>query len=73
MAAKELTNVQKAYIAQLAGEPEAWRDVYSEGFRFRGSISQKTENNVPKYVYSYQLIYSKGDIIRKVEGTQTLI
>lgn len=73
MAAKELTNVQKAYIAQLAGEPEAWRDVYSEGFRFRGSISQKTENNVPKYIYSYQLIYSKGDIIRKVEGTQTLI
>lgn len=73
MAAKELTNVQKAYIAQLAGEPEAWRDVYSEGFRFRGSISQKTENGALKYVYTYMLIYSKGDIVRKVEGAHTLI
>lgn len=73
MAAKELTNVQKAYISQLTGDPDAWRDVYAEGFKFSGSIKQKTENGALKYVYVYLLIYSKGDIIRKVEGTQTLI
>lgn len=63
--AKELTSTQKAYITSITGNDNAWRDVYAEGYYLISSVGNET--------YTYTLIYSKGDSIRKVEGTHSLI
>lgn len=70
---KELTNTQKAYISQLTGDNEAWQTVYLQGYILTVKLSQKTENGRTKYIAEYSLIYSKGDVIRKVEGRHILI
>lgn len=70
---KPLTNTQKAYILSLTDDAEAWRKVQEEGYYFTSEIVNETaENGTEQFVYKYTLIYSKGDIIRKVEGTHIL-
>lgn len=71
---KPLTNNQKAYILTLTDDSEAWRKVQEEGYYFASEIVNNTaDNGTEEFVYKYTLIYSKGDIIRKVEGTHILI
>lgn len=72
-AGKTLTNVQRAYITSLTADVDAWRDVENLGYWLDVQISQYVENDVVKYKVNYLLIYSKGDSIRKVEGTDILI
>ena len=72
-AGKELTSTQQAYIDQLTGETDSWRNVYNNGFIFIPAIEQQTLYNATNYVFVYSLIYSKGDSIRKIEGTHVLI
>lgn len=70
---KELTSTQKAYITSLTGDDQAWRSVYSEGYYLMSAIVPVTSNGNTNYEYQYTLIYSKGDSVRKVTGTHTLI
>lgn len=71
---KPLTNNQKAYILSLTDDAEAWRKVQEEGYYFTSEIVNETaDNGTEEFIYKYTLIYSKGDIIRKVEGTHILI
>ena len=70
---KELTNTQKAYITQLTGDDEAWQQIFLTGYLLDANLVQSVDNNVTKYICEYTLIYSKGDSIRKVEGTHVLI
>ena len=70
---KELTSTQKAYITSLTGDDQAWRSVYSEGNYLMSAIVPVTSNGNTVYEYQYTLIYSKGDSVRKVTGTHTLI
>ena len=70
---KELTSTQKAYITSITGDVDAWRSVYSEGYYLMSSIVPVTSNGNTNYEYQYTLIYSKGDSVRKVTGTHTLI
>lgn len=72
-AGKTLTNVQKAYISQVSGSVNAWRDVEVNGYWLDVQVQQVIENDVTKYIINYVLIYSKGDSIRKVEGSDILI
>ena len=72
-AGKTLSNVQKAYITSLTNDNEAWRDVENLGYWVDVQINQYVENEIVKYKVNYLLIYSKGDSIRKVEGTDILI
>lgn len=72
-AGKTLTNVQKAYITTLTSDVDAWRDVENLGYWLDVTISQYVENEIVKYKVNYLLVYSKGDSIRKVEGTDILI
>lgn len=72
-AGKTLTNVQKAYITQVSGSEDAWRDVQSIGYWLYVVITTEVVNEVTKYIANYLLIYSKGDSIRKVEGSDILI
>jgi hypothetical protein len=73
IAGKELTRVQKAYITSLTGDVDAWREVESLGYWLDVQITQYMENDIVKYKVNYLLVYSKGDSIRKVEGTDILI
>lgn len=73
IAGKELTRTQRAYVTSLTGDVDAWRDVESLGYWLDVEILQYVENDTTKYKVNYLLIYSKGDSIRKVEGTDILI
>lgn len=70
---KELTAVQKAYITTITGNENAWREVYLNGCYFSGSIVTQVQNGQQIFVFKYLLVYSKGDAVRKVDGTHTLI
>lgn len=73
IAGKELDRVQRAYITSLTGDVDTWRDVESLGYWLDVQILQYVENSVTKYKVNYLLVYSKGDSIRKVKGTDILI
>ena len=66
---KTLDITQKAYIGQVLDNTDAWQDVYSNGYVLDVAI----ENDGNRYVGKYILVYSKGDSIRKVEGSDILI
>lgn len=70
---KELTNEQKAYITQYTGDETAWQTVYLNGYTLFVELTQELVDGKTKYIAEYTLLYSKGDSIRKVEGTHTLI
>lgn len=70
---KPLTNTQKAYITQVSEDPDAWRDVGSIGYWLDVVITSEVVDNATQYIAKYTLIYSKGDSIRKVEGSDILI
>lgn len=67
---KTLNTNQKLYITNLTGNSRAWEQVYTDGFILSVNIVQ---NDDGKYVAKYMFIYSKGDAIRKVEGSDILI
>lgn len=70
---KNLTNTQKAYIASVTGLEEGWRTLQDKGYIFSGEMVSNTVNGAEVWTYEYTLLYSKGDSVRKVEGTHTLI
>lgn len=70
---KELTATQKAYIYTLTNDPEAWHEVYNNGYKLYTKIVSEIVNGSTSYVLNYELIYSKGDAIKKVVGSHILI
>lgn len=70
---KELTDTQIAYITQISNDPDAWHSVQTNGLWFDMNIKSQTVGDVVEYYLDYILIYSKGDSIRKVEGSDILI
>ena len=66
---KRLTDEQKVKVYQFTGNSEAWFTVQDTGYVGSVEIRQKDK----KYVAYYKLIYSKGDAICKVEGSDILI
>lgn len=70
---KTLTATQKAYITQITNDPDAWLTVQSAGYWLDAKIVQETVNGVAKYKISYVLVYSKGDSINFIDGSDILI
>lgn len=70
---KTLTATQKAYITQITGDTDAWLTVQSAGYWLDAKIVQETVNGVAKYKISYMLVYSKGDSINFIDGSDILI
>lgn len=71
---KTLTQVQKAYITEQTGDNDAWHQVYTQGYWLRPVLQQRLNSaGEVEYFLNYILIYSKGDSIRKVEGSNILI
>ena len=66
---KTLSTLQKSYITIATGDDLAWYQVQNNGYW----VDVQIVYNNPDYVANYTLIYSKDDVVRKVNGTQILI
>lgn len=66
---KPLTDAQKLYITQITGDNTAWYQVQNNGYWLDCVIVLDGS----EYKAVYTLVYSKNDVIRKVEGSQILI
>ncbi|RIQ10281.1 DUF3383 family protein, partial [Bordetella avium] len=67
---KTLTALQKVAIGQMTNDPLAWHDVKNKGYWHTADVTQSTdESGATEYAVKYLLVYSKGDMIRKVEGS----
>jgi hypothetical protein len=74
-AGKTLTELQKQYITRVSGDAMAWRQVQNIGYWIDLTFTDYVNNNtkLKEYKAVYQLIYSKDDVIRYVEGSDVLI
>lgn len=71
---KTLTTAQQIAITQMTGDAEAWRDVQINGYWADAAVVERTgEAGVTEYVIQYTLVYSKNDVVRKVQGSHNLI
>ena len=70
---KPFTTIQQAYIDNLTGEEGSWRTVQNNGYILQSEVKMYNTDGTTKYKWSYVLIYSKGDLIIKVEGSDILI
>lgn len=74
-AGKLLDEIQKQFINRISGDPLAWRQVQNIGYWITVSFSSYVNQNtkLKEYKATYQLIYSKDDAIRFVDGSDILI
>lgn len=71
---KDLTTVQKLYIAEITGDQDAWRQIQSIGYWLDVVMeSITTTDSRVEWKAIYTLVYSKDDTIRAVDGTHVLI
>lgn len=71
---KTLTELQKVAITQGSGDPLAWHDVQTNGYWMDAEITQETDGSgITNYVAKYTLFYSKGDSVRKIDGSHNLV
>lgn len=71
---KPLNTTQKLYIANVTGDENAWHQVQNLGYWLDCVLqSYVTQDSRTEWKAVYTLIYSKDDVIRKVEGTHVMI
>ena len=71
---KDLTTLQKLYITEITGNPDAWRQVENQGYWFNVVITPFIANSgATQYKAVYTLVYSKDDTIQNVDGSDILI
>lgn len=70
---KEISETDKVYIYNVTADEEAWRQIYQLGYYLITNIEKVKINNQDVYQFTYTLLYSKGDSIKKVEGQNILI
>ncbi len=72
---KTLDATQRVYIGQVTGDLLAWRQVQTLGYWITVSFASytNTTTGLTEWKAIYKLIYSKGDAIRFVEGSNILI
>ncbi|EDW2260650.1 DUF3383 domain-containing protein [Salmonella enterica subsp. enterica] len=71
---KELNTKQRMYITESTGDDLAWAQVQNLGYWLDCWFEEyTTTDGRTEYKAVYLLLYSKDDVIRKVEGSNTLI
>lgn len=71
---KELTSTQRLFITEQTGQELAWLQVQDIGYWINCEIrTEVAQNGETEYIASYLLIYSKGDAIRRIDGSHILI
>ncbi len=68
-----LTELQKATVNQLTGDPLAYQDIQSNGYWSDAEIVIDTVNGVEEHICQYTLVYKKGDVVRKISGSHNLV
>ena len=69
---KTLSSIQKAYILQVTGDENAWLQIQQIGYHLSVVIVEDPQEP-GEYVAKYVLLYSKSDVVNRVEGIHTLI
>lgn len=69
---KTLTEDQKMFITEITNDPNAYYQVQTIGY-WVDCVIVPTGADPVEYKAVYTLVYSKDDVIRKVEGTHVLI
>lgn len=73
-AGKTLSNTQKAYITSVSNDSNAWVKVQTQGYWLNTYLSSAVNGaGATEYTLNYNLIYSKDDTVRAVNGTDILI
>jgi hypothetical protein len=71
---KVLTTLQQVAVTQLTGDVDAWRDVQTNGvWRDVVIVPYTGPSNTTEYKAVYTLVYSKNDVVRKIEGSHNLV
>lgn len=70
---KLLNNTQKLYISEITGDPDAWQQVQTIGYWLDCEMQRVVNGDVVEFKAVYTLVYSKDDVVRKVEGRHVLI
>lgn len=71
---KPLTQNQILFITEQTGDENAFHQVINAGYWNDARIDSDTDTNgIVSFKVVYQIIYSKDDVVRLVEGTHTLI
>lgn len=70
---KALTDDQKAFITTVTGDNKAWIQVQNSGWWVSARIVSELVDDVTEYRAVYTLIYSKNDVINKIDGSDILI
>lgn len=67
---KELDPTQQAFITSITGDDSAWYQVQDSGYWLDANVEP---NGANEFKIAYLIVYSKDDVVRKIEGTHTLI
>lgn len=71
---KVLSTLQQIAVTELTGDPNAWRDVQSNGYWASVEIVEETgPSGLPEYVALYTVVYAKNDVVRKIVGSHNLV
>jgi hypothetical protein len=71
---KQLTTLQQLAVTSLTGDPDAWRDVQTNGYWADVQIIEETgPSGTPEYVALYTVAYAKNDVVRKIVGSHNLV
>jgi len=71
---KTLTASEVAYVTSLAeGNTTAYKSVQQNGYWYNVEIIKENINNIYKNILKYILVYTKGDSVRKIEGSHILV
>ena len=71
---KSLTASEVAYVTSIAdGNVTAYKNVEQNGYWYNVDIIKESVGTTYKNVLKYMLIYTKGESIRKIEGSHILV
>ena len=70
---RTLTAQQRVFVGEQTGDPNAFQQVQTSGYWLDATIQQRTVNNVVEFEIDYTLVYSKDDVVRRVQGSHIII
>lgn len=71
---RTLTQIQRVFITERTGDPMAFVQVENAGYWIDATITSEVDTSgATNFIITYSLIYAKDDVVRRVDGTHTLI
>lgn len=70
---KVLTRSQRDSVIETTDSEDAISLIQDQGYWFNVEVIDNVVNSITEYYLRYTLLYSKGDAIRKIEGTDILL